>query len=73
MPDIRGRPCLIKRGDIFHAKWRDPDGRQRMRSLRTSNEREARWALREIERVLEEGGPVHIVIQDRPEGENSSV
>ena len=45
MPKQTSRAYLLRRGHIFHAKWRDPDGKQRMKSMRTSNEREARRAL----------------------------
>ena len=73
MANVAGRPCLIKRGKTYHAKWRDPDGQQRMRSLHTSNERQARWALREIERVLEKGCAAHIVVQDKAQGPNPTL
>jgi len=73
MASVTTRACLIKRGNVFHAKWRDPDGTQRMRSLKTSKEREARRALREIELVLEEERRVHVVIEDRPRGKDPTV
>jgi len=52
MPNRTNRAYLLRRGNIFHAKWRDPDGKQRMKSLRTSSEREARRAVRKIELIL---------------------
>jgi integrase len=73
MPKPTKKACLVKRGNMFHAKWRDPDGKQRMRSLRTSKEREARRALREIELILEDEESVHVVIQDKPQRENPTI
>ena len=54
-----------KKGGVWCVTYRE-NGRQRVRSLRTKNKREAIKVQREIESILEEQGTVALQVLDRP-------
>jgi len=53
-------------GGTFYVRFRDETGRQKNRSLRTDNEREATRLKLELEKVLAESGTAEVHVDRRP-------